>query len=394
MNNDDLRDALLRHGSVHGERAAEVRRQLDSQATRAAKACESCAKSKQQCRGGTPCARCTKRKIACRVGSPNSHVSDTRLEEKQATSFTINEAISDSELTTRKKPSEEHPETRLAHHEPFALSSNDFQGNFSIRNYLPSPNASAPDWYQGNEPAESTGITQRVTGTLDEGCVSFDNDFLPPCDNLNEMLTFGSSPLHWAHLDSTLFNDHFMYSNAQPQAPLPLNHEILLGTSIIAAPLEHINLDSFEPVTTSSRIVSQPRYNSPCFPELLLSDRELLARDNFCILQNVSLEAYTHSRQFFNASQHTATSAFPSIEVFLSFAELYFEFFNHDFSFVHPQQIEQDGASWILLVAVASVGAQYSSLSNAEMYVKCLQSLLAEAVEKNVRIQVLQENEA
>jgi hypothetical protein len=146
----------------------------------------------------------------------------------------------------------------------------------------------------------------------------------------------------------------------------------------------------------SPRVISQRQRDSPCFPNFLSLDHELLARNNFCELRNVSVRGYTDCQQFFNKGQNTVKSIFPSIEVFRSFAELYFEFFDPYFPCVHPQQIEEESErlSWILLLAVVSVGAQYSSVSSAEIYVKCFQSLLTSAIENNVRLQPLRYNKA
>lgn len=256
------------------------------------------------------------------------------------------------------------------------LSSIGSQDQFPIETYLPSPNTTATNFYQNNQLAETNGSAPNGSETVTGSCLSFEDQFLPNPGNYAGVFNFGASPLQWVHLDGMIFDDQLSH-HPQPQAPLPLNHEILLGAGGTPSITRLPNAGPLE--------------IPPCFPRLLSSDLELLARDNFCGLRSISGQAYTDTLQFFYGSRQTTNSIFPSIEVFRSLAELYFEFFDHDFPCVHPQQIEQDGASWILLLAVVAVGAQYSSLPNSEAYIKCFQPLLAEAIEKSVRVPSCQE---
>lgn len=375
INNKGSRDALLRHCTIHGERAAEVKQQLASQATRAAKACEACAKSKQQCRGGIPCARCIKRKTICNVEPSQRQSNKDELSQEQQTENNLDYAMDDSESSERNDSTHFGLDTISTHGPASTLSSIGSRDPFPIENYLPSPNTTTTKWYQNNQLdnqlAETNGPAGNGSNTVTDNCLSFDDQFLPHPGNYADVFNFGASPLQWVHLDGMVFDDQLSH-HPQPQAPLPINHDILLSAG------------GTLPVTRLSN--AGPLAIRPCFPQLLASDLELLARDNFCGLRSISVQAYTDTLQFFCGSQQTTNSVFPSIEVFRSLAELYFEFFDHDFPCVHPQQIEHDGASWILLLAVVAVGAQYSSLPNSEAYIKCFQPLLAEAIEKSVRV--------
>ena len=111
---------------------------------------------------------------------------------------------------------------------------------------------------------------------------------------------------------------------------------------------------------------------------------ETLLCENFCHLNAISPTAYEQSKCYFAHMQGSQITTFPTSQTFHSFAELYFEHFDQSFPFVHPRQLEQENASWLLLVAVVSIGAQYSSISNAEIYVKIFQALLERTIQDHV----------
>jgi hypothetical protein len=50
------------------------------------------------------------------------------------------------------------------------------------------------------------------------------------------------------------------------------------------------------------------------------------------------------------------------------FVELYFEYFDPQFPFLHPSRLEAEDVPWILLVATAAVGSHYSEVQCAEEY--------------------------
>ena len=120
------------------------------------------------------------------------------------------------------------------------------------------------------------------------------------------------------------------------------------------------------------------------FPATVPTDTETLLCENFCHLNAISPTAYEQSKRYFAHLQGSQITTFPTIQKFHSFAELYFEHFDQSFPFVHPRQLEQENASWLLLVAVVSIGAQYSSISNAETYVKSFQALLERILRDHV----------
>jgi hypothetical protein len=157
VTNSSIRDALLRHSSVHSERAVEVKQQLASQATRAAKACKSCANSKQQCRGGIPCARCTKKNTVCLIGPSNSHVNDVRLGEEEQAGSSLDNTRSVRNVLTGRESHHYEPDIGLPPQDTSSLGRGDCDEDFPLESYLPSPNISAPNWYQNHQFTESNG---------------------------------------------------------------------------------------------------------------------------------------------------------------------------------------------------------------------------------------------
>lgn len=67
--------------------------------------------------------------------------------------------------------------------------------------------------------------------------------------------------------------------------------------------------------------------------------------------------------------------------VFHAFIELYFEYFQCQFPFIHPATLSSH-TPWLLLLAVAAVGAQYSTISNAAKWATTLRDLLRHAIKE------------
>ncbi|KAF9773240.1 hypothetical protein IL306_008985 [Fusarium sp. DS 682] len=63
-----------------------------------------------------------------------------------------------------------------------------------------------------------------------------------------------------------------------------------------------------------------------------------------------------------------------------AFVELYFEYFDSQFPFLHPSRLEDPDLPWILLLATAAVGSHYSEIQGAEKYNLTLCDLLSRAV--------------
>jgi hypothetical protein len=110
--------------------------------------------------------------------------------------------------------------------------------------------------------------------------------------------------------------------------------------------------------------------------DLSATDRNTIHREDFCHIQELSYDVYSSLESLAAAHGSIDPSLCPPKEVFKAFVELYFEFFDKSFPCIHVQQLQDSDASALLLLAVASVGGQYSALTKKTVYLKWLQNLL------------------
>lgn len=344
----------------------EVRKHLASQVVRSAKACESCAKSKQRCQGGSPCVRCIKRGLECRAEHNESLEGQDRTEpSRDLAESDLNSASLEDCSTSFQNSDESLGETNL-NQQLISL-----QGTILSGSELPTLEASL------HENMSIDGNYPMAYGADPHGLYSLD-----------------TSAMQWNQLDNMPFINWF-FQDSQTQVDITnlASHESTLNPSEGPTSAVEIapQLDSPFHSTNSTKETSlfapsgyHVQSNIPRFPDLLPSDHEGLVRDNFCHVQRVSATAYAVMKNFFEDPRDVTYLKFPHIETTHSFVELYFEYFDEDLPCVHTRQVELEEASWILLLAVASVGAQYSAISNAKDYVKCLQACLEEAIREHV----------
>uniref|UniRef100_L2FRD7 Transcription factor domain-containing protein n=1 Tax=Colletotrichum fructicola (strain Nara gc5) TaxID=1213859 RepID=L2FRD7_COLFN len=116
----------------------------------------------------------------------------------------------------------------------------------------------------------------------------------------------------------------------------------------------------------------------PSFPSLELYDEDTLLAEDFRHVSKIN--GYERLAQFFQEQSPSGDQVFPEARVIHTFVQLYYEHFDFQFPFIHPAMIETGDESWVSVLAVASIGSQYSSISNSEQYSKGLQELLGRAV--------------
>ncbi|KAI8266105.1 hypothetical protein K4K56_004949 [Colletotrichum sp. SAR 10_98] len=116
------------------------------------------------------------------------------------------------------------------------------------------------------------------------------------------------------------------------------------------------------------------------FPSLEPDDANVLLSEDFCHVSKINELDYEKLSSFFLEQAQGESQAFPEISVIHTFVQLYYEYFDSLFPCIHPVMLKDEGDSWIALLAVAAVGSQYSSISNAETYSSSLQELLYRAV--------------
>jgi hypothetical protein len=107
------------------------------------------------------------------------------------------------------------------------------------------------------------------------------------------------------------------------------------------------------------------------------TDDDITVAENFCHVMTCLDDAYQailafHAQQ----SDNRFTSlSFPHFSVFNSFIQLYYEHFDNQLSFIHPSLLEKKDTPWMLALAVASIGCQYTELAKREKYVSMLTEL-------------------
>jgi Fungal specific transcription factor domain/Fungal Zn(2)-Cys(6) binuclear cluster domain len=85
-----------------------------------------------------------------------------------------------------------------------------------------------------------------------------------------------------------------------------------------------------------------------------------------------------HFRKFKNAN-------LPKLKVFDCFIQLYFEHFHPTFPMMHKPTFKPASEHWLLSLATAAIGCQYSKVPQANMYAVALQELLRRAIFDSVR---------
>lgn len=128
--------------------------------------------------------------------------------------------------------------------------------------------------------------------------------------------------------------------------------------------------------------IRDPRQSGSSTPVQILrlqaTDDDIAMAENFYHV-NVPLNTVYHSVFAFYEQQHDPRfqdAPFPSLPVFNSFIQLYYEHFDDQLPFIHPSLIEQADTPWILALAMASVGCQYTNVAKRDSYVSMLTDLL------------------
>lgn len=384
---------------MHGDQADEVLQSLTSQSSRSAQACQQCAQSKQRCQGSFPCERCVKKKLTCHLGDGGRRRKrfESSEHQNQRERFNATRASTSINRTVDLAADETTPQQNYS------------ESMFRLQE--------DPDVVAQNEDENGTGMPtpETVSSVVLQCTTNVSDDLFLHSSNNNEntqdmsvMLALDAnenssdplwasqffdtnSPLLWTYLDEIMPDGYD--GNVSPTLQNSVADADMLptepSTRTIATPHdveEHSRNAIMVPVDVTARTLEKPTHtNSLFFPTVAPTDHEVLLCENFCHVKGISPTAYEQSKAYFAHLKDSQITTFPAAQTFHAFAELYFEYFDQSFPFVHPRQLEQENASWLLLVAVVSVGAQYSSISNAEAYIKTFHALLERAVQDNVR---------
>ncbi|KAH7191816.1 uncharacterized protein B0J16DRAFT_368139 [Fusarium flagelliforme] len=126
-------------------------------------------------------------------------------------------------------------------------------------------------------------------------------------------------------------------------------------------------------------------YIKPCksFPQPPESSVQMAGAEIYGHIQHIAQEASEALDVFYRSQCHGNQPGIPP-RIIHAFVELYFEYFDPQFPFLHPSSVEEPNLHWILLLATAAVGSNYSEINEADSYNAILCDLLARAVEVTI----------
>ncbi|KAE8365585.1 hypothetical protein BDV27DRAFT_156772 [Aspergillus caelatus] len=176
------------------------------------------------------------------------------------------------------------------------------------------------------------------------------------------------------------------------QIPLPFEPPPVLPTPRSSTPTEPAALQPLptpaEEIHQSSQIachvLNDPTASSSTSPRGdpdSHSDDDLLIAENFFHVSAVRTETYEKILSFYLAQTDICFKkfAFPDANRLNCLVQVYFEYFHSQMPFIHPVMLESDG-SWILVLALAVIGSQYTRMAMGKEYIIVLSELLRRAI--------------
>jgi hypothetical protein len=133
---------------------------------------------------------------------------------------------------------------------------------------------------------------------------------------------------------------------------------------------------------------SHPVYLCPSFPIFEKDASQSAGAEVFGHVSRIPAKAYTDVRTFYISERGYDDMSFPQSRLLHVFVELYFEYFDPYMPFLHPVRVERDDLSWILLIAVAAIGSQYSEVRDAPAFTTVFHHLLQKAIQAHVSLHV------
>ncbi|KAL2696653.1 hypothetical protein AAEP93_003067 [Penicillium crustosum] len=132
-----------------------------------------------------------------------------------------------------------------------------------------------------------------------------------------------------------------------------------------SAPLAHASASSSKPA----------RQLKSSLPKMRPSDERFLLPES----------RYNSLKSYLVSLGETEDGTFPWWRVIQDFVHLYLEHFDHEYPVIHPYALEfgHDKTSWMVLLAVVTVGSQYSVLGNASQFSASFGEILSQAIEQN-----------
>ncbi|TLD11697.1 hypothetical protein PspLS_11816 [Pyricularia sp. CBS 133598] len=403
------RDTLLRHSTIHrhGDEARSTPR-------RCAQACLSCAKLKQRCRGGLPCARCQDTGTECTyapgkapavktVTSPTNHTPASRIGGGTTSPVPpdqnprLGHAYSQAPglHVTNGQPNEAAGQSTLHHQASDPPSNGQQHPSFSptvvgqpvpvpATNFNPSSLHSDPTLY----------IPDQWDSSLSHHGNPIVNDFAAQCDALAAYFPFFPPP---EELEDALGTRHDMTTHSQQRGVENLPNFQVQGQAAPTPSLTTVPDHSLDPGPSPSAVSASPwRDETQCrlFPQTQDIHMQTAEAETFGHVRDVPIRAYEDLRKFYAAQCQDSTSSFIPVRLIQAFIDLYFEYFDPHFPFLHVSRLEAEDLPWILLLATAAIGSYYSELDDIRDYTSILCDLLTRAVDSEAIAQIKRPSKA
>ncbi|QMW27798.1 hypothetical protein G4B84_003087 [Aspergillus flavus NRRL3357] len=347
------RDTLQRHTSTHSDQQNQALLASRAKRPRSNRACQSCAREKQRCSGNPPCTRCINKNRTCVFDQHSRGGNDARNR-----SSTVHVSSQDGTGHAEMSFSGDISKSGLLPGDQQLVGSASVQALPEIRPF------SDALGYPNYIPDLGNLFTWGPFDCLD------DPQYNP---SLNNGVGFGG-------LDSLC-----------QQVSLPSEPSVL-QTPRSSTPLEPATLHSLptpaegihQSSQTASHVLKDPTaYSSASSrgdPDPQSGD-DILIAENFFHVRAVDNETYEKIHGFYLAQTDICFKklAFPDVNHLNCLVQVYFEYFHAQMPFVHPVMLENDG-SWILVLAVAVIGSQYTRMAMGKQYIIVLSELLRRAI--------------
>ncbi|KAF5976256.1 hypothetical protein FBULB1_7031 [Fusarium bulbicola] len=132
-------------------------------------------------------------------------------------------------------------------------------------------------------------------------------------------------------------------------------------------------------------------YTQRChpFPEPDANVLQMAGAEVFGHIDEIPQHAVDGLNNFYKTQRQESTPKVIPQDIIKAFVDLYFEYFNSQFPFLHPSRLEDPDLPWVLLLAAAAVGSHYSEIQGADEYNTALSDLVARAVEVTVHDKIM-----
>ncbi|KAI0156034.1 hypothetical protein BJ166DRAFT_531989 [Pestalotiopsis sp. NC0098] len=366
------RDTLLRHHATHHSHGGS-----EENARRAAQACTRCARLKQRRQGGHPCRRCMLQSSPCEYPLKTANKGEALVIPSNdtggintATHHQTNHSPSSVDHTGVTSGAEVLAPESWQLHSDMSLPSGPATGN--LTETMPEFHGSLWDtdaWLAMSNFPSVFGVhdpTSDLFVTGNGGFPFLSTDTNLECSALSQVSTEAITHMSQPH----------QHTENAPAANDSLNESRVGGT------LEETNTPASLSKYASDPASPLPRKDYPCFefpepsPEILQATRVKM----FGHIGGISDHQLQSIHLFYQQQRACVSSPFISQEVLHAFVELYLEYFDPKFPFLHRSKLKGTGLEWVVLIAIAAVGSQYSMVPGSHDYGLVLQDLLGRAL--------------